>query len=120
MDKSSDENRSVDAVVRRFNDAWNAHDLPAALSMISDDCVFESTSPAPDGVRSAGRDAIAAAWEPIFADHNTRFTTEESFATGTQFVQRWRYDWRGGHVRGVDLITVVDGLVTQKLSYVKG
>jgi uncharacterized protein (TIGR02246 family) len=110
----------VEALVRRFNEAWKAHDLAAALSMISDDCIFESTSPAPDGIRSTGRDAIAEAWQPIFADQASRFTTEDLFTAGTRVVQRWRYDWDGGHVRGVDLITVRDGLVTQKLSYVKG
>jgi len=35
-------------------------------------------------------------------------------------VQRWLYSWDGGHVRGVDLFTVRDGKVSQKLSYVKG
>jgi hypothetical protein len=34
--------------------------------------------------------------------------------------QRWRYSWTGGHVRGVDLFTVRDGLVAVKCSYVKG
>jgi hypothetical protein len=38
---------------------------------------------------------------------------------------RWRYDWvdeRGvsGHVRGVDLYQVKNGLISEKLSYVKG
>ena len=120
MDDTTDAlERDVEAVVRRFNDAWNAHDLATALSMISDDCIFESTSP-PDGVRSTGREAIAEAWRPIFADRTSRFTTEDLFVAGERVVQRWRYHWDGGHVRGVDLITVRDGLVTQKLSYVKG
>ncbi len=35
-------------------------------------------------------------------------------------VTRWRYDWDGGHVRGIDLFTVRDGLVTEKIAYVKG
>ena len=35
-------------------------------------------------------------------------------------VARWRYDYGDGHVRGVDLFTVRDGLVAEKLSYVKG
>ena len=32
----------------------------------------------------------------------------------------WRYDYGSGHVRGVDVFTVRDGLVAAKLSYVKG
>ena len=35
-------------------------------------------------------------------------------------VQRWRYSWDGGHVRGVDLIKIRDGKITEKLAYVKG
>jgi hypothetical protein len=48
------------------------------------------------------------------------FTAEDSAVSGSRVVQRWRYDWSGGHVRGVDLFTVRDGKVTEKLAYVKG
>jgi hypothetical protein len=109
-----------DAVVGRFNDAWNDHDLDAALALTSADCVFESTSPAPDGERCVGRAAIRAAWQPIFDDTASRFAVEDSFTAGSRVVQRWRYDWASGHVRGVDVFTVRDGLVTEKLAYVKG
>jgi ketosteroid isomerase-like protein len=106
-------------IVSRFNAAWNGHDLPAALALTSNDCVFESTSPAPDGERFVGRAAIRAAWKPIFDDEHSHFTFEDFFTAGPRVVQRWRYDWGDGHVRGVDVITVKDGLVTEKLSYVK-
>ena len=106
-------------IVSRFNAAWNDHDLSAALALTSNDCVFESTSPAPDGERFVGRAAIRGAWKPIFDDGRSHFTVEDSFAAGSRVVQRWRYDWGDGHVRGVDVITVNDGLVTEKLSYVK-
>jgi ketosteroid isomerase-like protein len=108
------------AVVGRFNGAWNDHDLAAALALTSPDCVFESTSPAPDGQRCVGHTAIRAAWKPIFDDLASHFTVEDSFTAGTRVVQRWRYDWAGGHVRGIDVITVSDGKVTEKLAYVKG
>ncbi|HEY5249613.1 MAG TPA: nuclear transport factor 2 family protein [Dermatophilaceae bacterium] len=108
------------AVVERFNQAWNSHDLPAALALTTDDCIFEATGPAPDGARAHGRAELAAAWEPIFADTSSRFTTEEAFTAGDRVVARWRYDWNGGHVRGIDLVRVRDGRVAEKLSYVKG
>ena len=114
-----DVSASVADVVDRFNAAWGAHDLAATLALISDDCVFESTSP-PDGQRYVGPAAISTAWQPIFDDHASRFTVEDSFTAGAHVVQRWRYDWDGGHVRGVDLFTVRDGLVTEKIAYVKG
>jgi hypothetical protein len=112
--------QATQVIVDRFNAAWNAHDLPAALAMISDDCVFEATGPAPDGARVVGRPAIHDAWAPIFANEQSGFTVEQSIATGEHLVQRWRYDWGDGHVRGIDLITVRHGLVTAKLAYVKG
>jgi SnoaL-like domain len=81
--------------------------------------VFESTSPAPDGRRYVGRAAIGAAWKPIFDDVTSRFTVEDSFSAGDHVVQRWRYDWGDGHVRGIDVFAVRDGQVTEKIAYVK-
>jgi len=38
---------------------------------------------------------------------------------------RWRYSWEDehgqpGHIRGVDVYRMEDGLIAEKLSYVKG
>jgi len=107
-------------VVETFNTAWNAHDLDAALKLCSQDVVFESTDPAPDGRRAVGIDAVAAEWRPIFAQTQSLFHVEEIFRAGDRVVQRWRYDWGAGHVRGVDIFTVREGRVASKLSYVKG
>jgi uncharacterized protein (TIGR02246 family) len=104
----------------RFNRAWNDHDLEAALALCTHDCVFESTGPAPDAERYEGKDAVRAAWKPIFDDERARFETEDAFAAGDRYVQRWRYDWVDGHVRGVDVFRVRDGKIAEKLSYVKG
>lgn len=110
----------TEALVARFNDAWGAHDLEATLALCTDDVVFESTGPAPDGDRREGQDAVRAAWKPIFDDADAHFTAEEAFTAGDRYVQRWRYDWGDGHVRGVDVFRVRDGKVAEKLSYVKG
>jgi ketosteroid isomerase-like protein len=107
-------------VITTFGAAWTAHDLDAAIDLITEDCVFESTDPAPDGARYIGRDAIRQAWQPIFDEPDARFDTEETFVAGDRVVQRWRYSWNGGHVRGVDLFRVRDGKVAEKFSYVKG
>jgi ketosteroid isomerase-like protein len=107
-------------VVETFGEAWAGHDLDGALDMLREDCVFDATGPAPDGSRCVGRAAIRAAWQPIFADKDSVFEEEEIFVAGDRVVQRWRYSWNGGHVRGVDLFRVTDGLIAEKLSYVKG
>jgi ketosteroid isomerase-like protein len=107
-------------VVQRFGAAWGAHDLDASLALVTDDCVFDATGPAPDGRRCVGKAAIRAAWQPIFDDAASVFEEEELFAAGDRVVQRWRYSWADGHIRGVDVFRVRDGLVAEKLSYVKG
>jgi uncharacterized protein (TIGR03086 family) len=108
------------AAVARFDRAFAAHDVDAVMAAMTPDCVFEDTGP-PDGGRHVGAGAVRAAWEKLFATSpDAVFTTEEIFAAGDRVVARWRYDYSGGHVRGVDLFTVRDGLVAEKLSYVKG
>jgi ketosteroid isomerase-like protein len=108
-------------VVEAFNERFGAADVEGALALMTDDAVFESTSPAPDGARYVGLAQIRAVWTALFADAPAaRFDVEESFAVAERVVVRWRYDWGDGHVRGVDLFTVRDGKVAAKLSYVKG
>ncbi len=107
-------------VVEEFGAAWAEHDLDAALAMVSDDCIFDATGPAPDGTRCVGVAAIRAVWAPIFDDRNSSFEAEETFQAGDRVVQRWRYSFAGGHVRGVDVFRVRDDRVAEKLSYVKG
>ena len=77
----------------------------------------------PTGSAHEGRDAVRAAWTEVMRTPGMSFTEEESFVSGDRAVVRWRYAWGGadtGHVRGVDVIRFRDGLVCEKLSYVKG
>jgi ketosteroid isomerase-like protein len=50
-------------VAGRFEAVLNAHDLDAAMNLVSDDVVFKSTSPAPEGVRYEGREALRSVLE---------------------------------------------------------
>jgi ketosteroid isomerase-like protein len=117
--------RNTRAVVERFNDAFNRHDVDAIMRCMTADCVFENTRPAPDGTRLAGQAAVRSFWEEFFArSPHARFDTEDLFAAGDRCVVQWIYHWirdgKAGHVRGVDLFRVEDGLVAEKFSYVKG
>ena len=114
------EKRDDMSLIDRFNAAWNDHDLEAALALCTDDCVFESTGPAPDGRRYQGLEQLTEAWGPVFENPASRFDFEEIVAAGDVLVQGWRYDWGAGHVRGIDVIRFRDGLIAEKLSYVKG
>jgi uncharacterized protein (TIGR03086 family) len=110
---------ALDAV-DRFNKAFDAKDLDAIMAAMTPDCVFEDTRP-PDGNRHVGTAAVRSAWTELFtASPHGAFTTEEVIPAGDRVVVRWRYDFENGHVRGVDIFVVRDGLVAEKLAYVKG
>jgi uncharacterized protein (TIGR02246 family) len=111
---------AIERLLTEFGAAWNDHDLDAALALTTPDVVFESTGPAPDGVRSEGRDAVREAWAPIFADRASHFDGEELIVDGDHVVQCWTYTFGDGHVRGIDVFVLRDGLVAAKHSYVKG
>jgi ketosteroid isomerase-like protein len=113
-------------VIERFGAAFDAGDLDTAMALVTDDVVFESTSPSPDGGRFEGADAVRAEWAKVFEQTtDPRFETEEQVVLGDRAVVRWRYSWRDpsgdrGHVRGVDVLRLRDGKIAEKLSYVKG
>lgn len=113
-------------VVLEFNAAFNRHDVSEMMQLMSDDCVFENTAPAPDGTVYAGKAAVTRFWQDFFREApQAHIEIEEIFGFGTRCIMRWRYDWvdgagTKGHVRGVDLFHVQNGAICEKLSYVKG
>jgi ketosteroid isomerase-like protein len=116
-------NSSID-VVRAFNRAFNARDVNAVMELMTEDVQFEGTSP-PDGDRHVGAEAVRREWERLFAStRDLSFDTEEMFDAGDRVVVRWTFHWTGEvgpeHVRGVDVFRLREGLIAEKLSYVKG
>lgn len=108
-------------VVIQFNDAFNQHDVPAMMALMSEDCLFENTSPAPDGTVYKGQADVRQFWESFFKESpQAHIEIEEIFGLGERCVMRWKYSWGSGHVRGVDVFKVRKSLITEKLSYVKG
>lgn len=111
--------------INRFNEAFNRHDADALAAFLTEDTVFEDTSPAPDGRRITGKTAVVEFWRAWFA-HNpdAQFDAEEVIVSGNRAVVPWVYrKMRNGqpwHLRGVDIFTVRDGKVAAKLAYVKG
>jgi ketosteroid isomerase-like protein len=113
------------AVVERFNSAFNHHDVNAVMDAMTEDCLFENTSPAPDGTRVEGALAVRSYWEKFFANNpDAYFEAEDIFAAGDRCVVRWIYrktkEGKPWHLRGVDVFKVRDGKVAEKLAYVKG
>ena len=113
-------------VVLAFNEAFNRLDVAGMMQLMSDDCVFENTAPAPDGTVYSGKEAVTRFWQDFFRESpQAHIEVEEIFDFGMRCIMRWRYDWvdlagAKGHVRGVDIFQVKNGSICQKLSYVKG
>jgi ketosteroid isomerase-like protein len=113
-------------VVIAFNQAFNRHDVAGMMQLMRDNCIFESTSPSPDGTLYTGKAAVTQYWQDFFTQSlQAHIKIEETISLGLRCIMRWRYDWvdetgKPGHVRGVDLFRVQEGLIAEKLSYVKG
>lgn len=113
-------------VVLHFNEALNARDVDGMMRLMTEQCVFENTYPAPDGTRYIGQAEVRAFWESFFrTSRYAAIDTELIFGMGTRCVMLWKYHWMNadgekGYIRGVDIYTLQDGLIAEKLSYVKG
>lgn len=117
---------STTRLVLEFNEAFNNHDVNHMMQCMSDDCVFENTTPSPDGTLYKGKDEVTQFWHKFFlGSPHAHIEIEEIFGLGMHCIMRWKYSWidangEKGHVRGVDVFKVINGLISEKLSYVKG
>ena len=114
-------------IVLEFNEEFNRHGVAGMMKLMSDDCIFENTDPAPDGTIYSGKEVVTQFWQDFFRESpHAHIEIEEAFGLGNyRCVMRWKYSWmdaagQKGHVRGVDVFKVRDGLICEKLSYVKG
>jgi steroid delta-isomerase-like uncharacterized protein len=110
----------------RFADAWNRHDVDALMSMMTGECVFQSSAgPDADGQRSEGQPAVRAAFEAVFtAFPDARWADARHFVAGHRGVSEWTFtgtqrDGKHVEVAGCDLFTFRDGRIAIKNSYRK-
>lgn len=123
-DPDADRDETLE-VVEEFHDAFNRQDIDAVMALMTGDCVFENTVLPPDGARHEGQAAVRAAFIEFFnTSPGALFETERVLAGVDHVVVCWRYQWSNpggdGHVRGVDVFTLRNGKIAEKLSYVKG
>lgn len=119
------EEQATRDAIDRFNNAFNRHDADALAETLTEDTVFEDTSPAPDGRRIEGKAAVVEFWRGWFARNaDARFDAEKVIIGRDHATVLWIYrktrngqDW---HLRGVDVFTVRGGKIAAKLAYVKG
>lgn len=114
--------RTTTDVIDRFNHSF-VHHAPQILDdLVADDCVMEAIQPAPDGKRVAGGEACLAFWRALAEDRTTQFEPEDIRIDGDRATIRWRYRYGNGPadwVRGVNLMRVRDGQITEALGYSK-
>ena len=114
------------AFVNEYLARWNRHDVEGIVSMMTEDCVFDSSmGPDVHGRRFVGHDQIRQGIErlikgaPEFA-----FSEVEAFVHDDRAVSEWTmtHTAPGGErvsVRGCDLFRLRDGKISYKDSYRK-
>ena len=113
-----DTTRATNEAVKRLDVAFDRGDINAFMAAMTDDCVWESFTPAPDGQRHEGQSAVRRAIAD-FRRSSPVFDGEELVAFGDRAAIRWNCRFNGDHVRGVDIVRVRDEKVAEILSYVK-
>lgn len=109
-------------VIKQFNDAFVQRDPRRLVDLVADDCVMESSQPAPNGARYEGYEACLNFWQELIADPNGSFEPEDVVVSDDRATIRWRYCFGEGDehsVRGVNLMHVRDGKIVEALGYVK-
>jgi steroid delta-isomerase-like uncharacterized protein len=127
----ADASQALEAAIVRYNDAWNAHDLDAIMSMHAPDMVFENHTAGERAEGEAVREHIGSIFETW---PDIRFEGRRTYCRDGLVVQEWTAtathanEMRRGDLvaeatgktvswDGVDVIPFEDGLVKRKDVY---
>lgn len=109
-----------------FADAFNAHDIHAIMSHMTEDCIFEaSAGPDFDGEKFSGQDEVKKAFEEVFDTFpDAHWSHPRHFISGNRGFSEWlftgtRKDGIRIEVTGCDLFTFQNGKIAIKNSYRK-
>jgi ketosteroid isomerase-like protein len=81
--KAQSQEQATRMAIDRFNEAFNRHDANALAALLTEETVFEDTSPAPDGRRVEGKGAVAEFWRGWFERNaDSHFEAEEVIVSG--------------------------------------
>ena len=112
--------------LQSFADAFNAHDIRAIMSHMTDDCVFEaSAGPEVNGEMFTGQEQVKKAFESVFATFpDARWSNPRHFISRDRGFSEWifkgtKIDGTKVEVTGCDLFTFKDGKIAIKNSYRK-
>jgi steroid delta-isomerase-like uncharacterized protein len=112
--------------LQSFADAFNAHDVKAIMSHMTNDCVFEaSAGPDADGEKFTGQEQVRKAFENVFTTFpDAHWGYPRHFIVGDRGFTEWIFtgtktDGTKVEVTGCDLFTFKDGKIAIKNSYRK-
>lgn len=113
-------------LLRSFAEAFNAHDINAIMSYMTDDCVFEaSAGPDVNGEKFSGQEQVRKAFEEVFATFpDASWDHPKHFISGNRGFSEWTFrgtkaDGTRVEVTGCDLFTFKNGKIAVKNSYRK-
>jgi len=125
-EKTVVQNKITSNLVQGFVDAFNAHDVNAILSFMTDDCIFKaSAGPDADGEIFVGKEAVKKAFQEVFNTYpDARWSNATYFIAGDRVVTEWLFtgtkaDGSKVEVTGCDICTYRDGKIFVKNSYRK-
>ncbi len=109
------------AMLEAFSDAWNRHDLPALMSFMHADCVFE-TAAGNDacGTRVTGHDAVAQAFAAAWTNFpDAQWRNGKHLVVGDRGLSEWTFTGTNAEglrseSDGVDVFTFKDGKILVK------
>ena len=111
-------------LITRFETAFNTREFDAIMADMTDDCVFEHIGAEGHSFgRRQGQEAVRAVWlglEEVFPGY--QFEVDDVFAAGERGVCRWTVRWQqpdgtSASLRGVDIFTLRDGKIAEKITY---
>ena len=112
--------------LQSFADAFNAHDVNAIMSHMTDYCVFEaSAGPDFNGEKFTGQQQVKKAFEKVFEMFpDAHWGNAKHFISGNRGFTEWIFtgtksDGTKVEVTGCDLFTFKDGKIAVKNSYRK-
>ena len=114
------------AVLEAFEEAGNRHDIDGMMSLMTDDCVFDSAfGPDPHGTRFEGRDQVKDGLESFLnIAPDARWTDARHFVSGDRGASEWVFtataqDGSSIEVAGCDIVTFRGGKIAIKNSFRK-
>jgi ketosteroid isomerase-like protein len=89
------DNAVSEDVLQSFADAFNAHDLDAIMSLMTQDCVFEaSAGPDVDGQKFTGQPPVRHVFEEVLTTFpDAQWSHPRHLISGDRGLSEWTFTW---------------------------